>query len=112
MTRPIISIRDLTLRDHTKFLLDIPLLTIDQGAAIALTGPSGAGKSLLAATLLGLTPPTLTRSAHQLTIAGIDLLTASPQQLRRLRGGLVGLVFQEPQGALDPQRPLARHIDS
>ncbi len=111
MTSPIISIRDLILRDHTKFLLDIPLLTIDHGAAVALTGPSGAGKSLLAATLLGLTPPALTRSAHQLTIAGIDLLTASPQQLRRLRGGLVGLVFQEPLDALDPLQRVAAQIE-
>lgn len=111
MTAPMIAIRSLTLHDRTKTLLDISSLAIERGSTTILTGPSGAGKSLLAATLLGLTPPTLTRSAHQLTVAGVDLLTAPTQQLRRLRGGLVGLVFQEPLDALDPLRRISAQIE-
>jgi microcin C transport system ATP-binding protein len=111
MTVPMISIRALTLHDRAKTLLDISHLTIERGSATILSGPSGAGKSLLATTLLGLTPPTLTRSARELTVAGINLLTAPTEQLRHLRGGLVGLVFQEPLDALDPLRRISAQIE-
>ncbi len=111
MTNPIIALRNFTLRDQSRTLLDIPNLTIEPGASVTLTGPSGAGKSLFARALLGLTAPNLTRHAAQCTITGIDLLTASPPQLRQLRGSRVGLIFQEPLDALDPVRRVSAQID-
>ena len=111
MTSPIIALRHFTLRDQTRILLDIPDLTIAPGTSLILTGPSGAGKSLFARALLGLTPANLTRHAAHCSVTGIDLLTAPPRQLRRLRGSHVGLVFQEPLDALDPVRRISAQID-
>jgi peptide/nickel transport system ATP-binding protein len=77
-------------------------LRVPEGQALAVVGESGAGKSVLAATVLGLTGP----GAHvsgSVRVAGEEVIGASPDALRRLRGAGAGLVFQDPLAALHPQ---------
>jgi ABC-type dipeptide/oligopeptide/nickel transport system ATPase component len=67
-----------------------------------LVGASGSGKSLTALALLGLTPPGAEVSGR-LELAGEgDLLAAPAATWRRVRGGRIGVVFQEPMTALNP----------
>jgi putative ABC transport system ATP-binding protein len=65
-------------------------LEIEQGRAVAITGPSGSGKSTMLGLIAGLDAPTTGR----IRLAGVDLTTLSEEQLARLRGELVGIVFQ------------------
>ena len=72
-----------------------------RGATLALVGESGSGKSLSALSLLGLLPAGAVATGR-VRIAGEDVIGAAPETLRRLRGGVAGMVFQEPMNSLNP----------
>jgi peptide/nickel transport system ATP-binding protein len=73
-----------------------------RGETVALVGESGSGKSTVALTLMGLTRPLRARTSGSATLEGQDLLRASEQELRRLRGGRMAMVFQDPMSSLNP----------
>jgi oligopeptide/dipeptide ABC transporter ATP-binding protein len=77
-------------------------LTVDPGERVGLVGESGSGKSLAALAAVGLVPEPGRRLAGTVSVGGIDLDTADPTQLRHIRGGVIGLAFQEPASALNP----------
>jgi len=63
---------------------------IAKGRAVAITGPSGSGKSTLLGLIAGLDAPTTGR----ISLEGVDITRLSEEQLARLRGERVGIVFQ------------------
>ncbi|MGW4060026.1 ABC transporter ATP-binding protein [Amycolatopsis sp. NPDC004747] len=71
------------------------------GEVVAVVGESGSGKTVTAMSLLGLLPPTA-RVTGRAELAGRDLYALTPAELRAVRGGEVGMVFQEPMSALNP----------
>ncbi|MER7764700.1 ABC transporter ATP-binding protein [Streptomyces sp. NPDC097619] len=76
--------------------------TLEPGRALGIVGESGSGKSSVAAALLGLHHGTGTRITGTVRVGGLDLATATPAELRALRGGTAAMVFQDPLSALDP----------
>jgi peptide/nickel transport system ATP-binding protein len=74
---------------------------VDVGEVVAVVGESGSGKTVTAMSLLGLLPPTA-RVTGRAELAGRDLYAMTPAELRAVRGGEVGMVFQEPMSALNP----------
>ena len=74
------------------------------GQTLAIVGESGAGKSLTARSLLGLLPAPTYVAAGAVNVAGTDVVQADPRAMRRLRGGLVGFIPQDPMSALNPVR--------
>lgn len=83
---------------------------IEKGQTVALVGESGSGKTLSALSLLGLAPENATVSADKTVFDEIDLKTASEEQMRSLRGGKVGVVFQEPMTSLNPLHTIEKQI--
>ena len=83
-------------------VLDGLSLELDAGQSLGLLGSSGSGKSMTALAVMGLLPPTATIRAGKIFFEGRDLLTLDPEERRLLRGGGIGLVFQEPFSALNP----------
>ena len=86
-------------------------MQIFSGEAVALLGESGSGKSTLARCLAGLLP----RSAVQITagtirLAGKDVTDSSEAEWRSVRGGTVGMVFQDPLTFLNPVMRVDRQI--
>ena len=78
-------------------------LDVARGELLALLGESGSGKSVTARALLGLHDPRATTvTADVIEVAGHDVQAASPEQLRRLRGATMSLVFQDALSALNP----------
>jgi peptide/nickel transport system ATP-binding protein/oligopeptide transport system ATP-binding protein len=85
-------------------------LAVDEGEVLAVVGESGSGKSVTAMTIMGLTRSSNTRVGGSVRLLGTELLTASSEQLRRLRGDQVAMVFQDPMTALNPVQRVGDQI--
>jgi len=102
----LLEISDLRLAvphaDGWRMVVDGVELAVAENEKVGLVGESGSGKSLIALAALGLVPPPVTRLGGRVVVDGVDLAAAPPHELRRLRGGVAGLVLQEPGAALNP----------
>lgn len=84
---------------------------LDAGHALGLVGESGSGKTVtaLAITRLLQSPPARVTSGT-VKLRGEDLLTASRERIRQVRGGEIGMVFQDPMTSLNPVMPVGRQV--
>jgi microcin C transport system ATP-binding protein len=83
--------------------------TLDRGETLALVGESGSGKSLTALSILQLLPPGGV-STGRIVLNGQSMIGAAPETLRQSRGGVAGMVFQEPMTSLNPLMRIGRQI--
>jgi ABC-type dipeptide/oligopeptide/nickel transport system ATPase component len=105
---PLLHIRDLKIefRRHdaepTQAVKGIDL-TLQPGESLALVGESGSGKSATALALARLLPepPAMIRAA-EMKLAGHDVLSLKPAELRKIRGKEIAYIFQEPTTSLNP----------
>ncbi len=109
----LLSVQDLRVRFATE---DGPVHAVNgvsfdlaPGEILALVGESGCGKSVTAMAIPGLLPSTATVEGS-IRLAGVDLLSLSPKQLREVRGKDVSFVFQEPMTSLNPAFTVGRQI--
>ncbi|MFO0119080.1 MAG: ATP-binding cassette domain-containing protein, partial [Cyanobium sp.] len=84
-------------------------LRLWRGDRLALVGPSGCGKSTVARAVLQLLPPG-SSCEGELELTGQDPRRLGRADLRRLRGGAVGLVFQDPMTRLNPLLTIGEHL--
>ena len=85
--------------------------TQEEDQIYCMVGESGAGKSTLALAILGILPPSATITGGQVVFDGVDLLRASPEHLRNIRGKDISLVFQDAQSALNPVQPVGSQLE-
>ena len=99
---PLLEVKDL----HTEFRTGAGLVravdgisyTVDAGETVAIVGESGSGKSVSALSLLRLIPDPPGRITHgEIRFAGRDIMQLSDAEMREIRGGDIGMVFQEPR---------------
>ena len=83
--------------------------TMARGDTVGLIGESGCGKSITALALMGLLPDGA-RVAGSIRFEGQELTTLPEEQLCRIRGDRIGMVFQEPMTALNPLHTIGRQI--
>ncbi|MEU1818682.1 ABC transporter ATP-binding protein [Streptomyces roseifaciens] len=84
--------------------------TLPQGGSLGIVGESGSGKSTAAYALLGLHRDTGAEVTGAVTVAGHDVQAAGDAALRRLRGGVAAMVFQDPLSSLDPYQAIGDQI--
>jgi oligopeptide/dipeptide ABC transporter ATP-binding protein len=78
-------------------------LTVSAGEVLGIVGESGCGKSVLSLSILRLLPmPPAIFAGGQILFDGRDLLKASNEEIRRIRGNRISMIFQEPMSALNP----------
>lgn len=97
----LLRIEDLTLSIGQVEVLKGVSLELAAGEILGLVGESGSGKSITALSILRLLPPGAAMSGRIL-LDGEDLTAADEAGIRAVRGGQVGVVFQEPMTALNP----------
>ncbi len=110
----ILDVRDLCVEADTRsgpvVIVDRVSLAIEAGQTVGLVGESGSGKSMTALAVLRLLGSGARLSSGQVLLEGVDLAALSPKQMRGIRGGKVGMVFQEPMTALDPAYSVGEQI--
>ena len=77
-------------------------LALSRGETFALVGESGCGKSMTALALMRLLPENGRYAAGQVRLDGQDLLALPEGRMRSVRGGRIGMIFQEPSTSLNP----------
>jgi peptide/nickel transport system ATP-binding protein/oligopeptide transport system ATP-binding protein len=83
---------------------------IERGEVVAIVGESGSGKSVTAMTLMGLTRGPNARFEGRALFEGRDLVSASEDDLRKVRGAQIAMVFQDPMASLNPVYRVGKQI--
>jgi oligopeptide/dipeptide ABC transporter ATP-binding protein len=87
-------------------------LSVAYGETLGIVGESGSGKSITMRALLGLVPsPPMQVVSGTAMFLGQDLLKLGPREMARVRGGKVGMVFQDPLSSLNPLQRCADQIE-
>ncbi|MGH9276379.1 MAG: ABC transporter ATP-binding protein [Acidimicrobiales bacterium] len=109
----LLSVRDLragfTTEDGYVSAVDEVSFDVHRGEVFAIVGESGSGKSVTAMTILGLIP-TVEIAGGEIVWKGQDLLTTSEEERRKVRGGEIAMIFQDPLTALNPVHTVGRQI--
>ncbi len=85
-------------------------INIAQGEVFGLAGESGCGKSLTALACMGILPDVMTASGS-IKFKGRELIGMSENELRKLRGGDMAMIFQEPMTSLNPVLRIGYQIE-
>jgi peptide/nickel transport system ATP-binding protein/oligopeptide transport system ATP-binding protein len=80
------------------------------GEVLAIVGESGSGKSVSALTLMGLTPKVNAVFEGSARVGSTEVLTASDDELRRIRGEEIAMIFQDPMTSLNPVQRIGAQI--
>jgi len=104
-----LEVTDLTIDIGDRRVVDGVSFDVPDGARVGLIGESGSGKSLTALAILGLLPDAAV-AGGSVRWNGRELIGLPDRELADLRGDEIGIVFQEPQTALNPIRTIGRQI--
>jgi peptide/nickel transport system ATP-binding protein len=85
-------------------------LAVSKGQTFALVGESGSGKSITAMALLRLLPDAAWLAAGQVCLGAASLARLPEHDMRRIRGGQIGIIFQEPSTSLNPVMSIGQQI--
>ena len=96
--------RDIAVVDRLSF-------SLGEGEILGLVGESGSGKTMACRGLMRLLPsPSLRLDGRAVRLAGNDLLRLDDAGMRRVRGGQLGMIFQNPSSHLDPLMRIGEQI--
>lgn len=117
--KPILRVRDLVTRfysvDGVVHAVNGVNFDLYEGETLAVVGESGSGKSVTMMSLVGLIPqpPGRVEGGQAILVDGdteLDLLRLSDSELRHVRGGQIGFIFQDPISSLNPTMTIGRQI--
>jgi len=107
MSRNLLDIRDLQVFFHTSEgvvrAVDDVSLSIAEGETLGVVGESGSGKSVTALSIMQLLPPETARVEQgEVVFLGRDVVRLPSSEMHTIRGGQIGMIFQEPMTSLNP----------
>ncbi len=115
MSAPLLEIKGLSVEFGTKekplVVVNDVSFSVNAGEAVGVVGESGSGKSITALSILRLVPSPPARSSGQIFFQGQDLMQVPIEQMPKIRGKEIGMVFQEPMSSLNPVMTLGDQID-
>ena len=106
---PLIALRGLRVAFNGQDVLRGLDLSVARGEALGMVGESGSGKSVTWLATLGLLPRHA-RDTGEARLDGRNIIGASERELSRLRGGRIGLIFQDPTSSLNPVRRVGAQL--
>jgi len=106
MTEPVLSVRNLKVefatRRHMLRAIDGVCFDTARGEVLGVVGESGAGKSVTGLAVIGLIDPPGRISGGEIHLSGQRIDNLTPEQMRRVRGKRIGMIFQDPLTSLNP----------
>lgn len=99
------------IRDEYFDAVDGVDMKIYSNEILAIVGESGCGKSTLATTIMGLHNPNFTRSTGEIIFEGKNLVGLPEEEYNEIRGGGIGMIFQDPLSALNPLWRIGKQIE-
>ncbi|MEP9372034.1 ABC transporter ATP-binding protein [Mesorhizobium sp. KR1-2] len=111
----LLSVRDLSVAfsnsGKTQSSVDRISFDIGKGETVALVGESGSGKSVSALSVLKLLPyPAASHPTGEILFHDRNLLALNERELRKVRGGKISMIFQEPMTSLNPLHTISQQI--
>jgi microcin C transport system ATP-binding protein len=106
----LLTVQHLSLAAGGKTLVDDISFSVAAGETLAIVGESGSGKTLSALNVLDLLPPGIRRTAGAISLDGVDVTRADAKSIQKLRGGVAGIIFQEPMSSLNPLQKIGKQI--
>ncbi|QLL64222.1 ABC transporter ATP-binding protein (plasmid) [Sinorhizobium mexicanum] len=113
--KPLLRVENLSVTLHTESMSIRPVRNVSYdvhaGRTVAIVGESGSGKTVMNMAPLGLLPAGVTSDLDgNVEFAGQNLLSLRESEMRSVRGGKIGVVFQDPLSALNPARKIGYQI--
>ena len=112
--QPLLKVENLRIefptRRGTLLAVDDVSFHIDEGEVLGVVGESGAGKSLTGSAIIGLLEPPGRIAAGQVLLDGREIQNLPYEQMRRIRGREIGMVFQDPLTSLNPLYTVGRQL--
>src|ERR1700727_2321811 len=106
MTEPVLSVRNLKVifapRDDVLHAIDGISFDIAKGEVLGVVGESGAGKSVTGLAVIGLIDPPGRIAGGEIRLSGLRIDNLPPEEMRRIRGKRIGMIFQDPLTSLNP----------
>lgn len=113
--QPLCEIKNLhtgfRIRDEYFDAVDNVSLTLYEDEVLAIVGESGCGKSTLATTIMGLHDFNYTRVSGEVEFEGRNILDLPEDEYNKIRGGKIGMIFQDPLSALNPLQRIGEQIE-
>ena len=110
----LLAIKDLSIAlpegADRAFAIEGVTLTVNRNEIVCLVGESGSGKSMTAHAILRLLPDRVHIAAGSVEFNGSDIAAVDESDMRRLRGGEISMIFQEPLSALNPLARVGQQI--
>lgn len=114
MTSPLLTIQNLAISfkmgDRVTQAVKQVSLEVIKGQTLALVGESGSGKTITAMSILRLLPPSARYPSGEILFDGQDCLTLSDEEIRKIRGNRVGVIFQQPMTSLNPLHRIGKQL--
>ncbi|MEL6206936.1 MAG: ABC transporter ATP-binding protein [Pseudomonadota bacterium] len=114
MTEPVLSVRDLTVEIPTRHAVLKPVDSVSYdiapGEVVGVVGESGAGKSMTGSAVIGLLDRPAHISAGEVWLNGRRINGLRRDEMRRIRGKEIGMVFQDPLTSLNPLIPIGDQL--
>jgi len=98
----VISVKNLSISFGKTTVVRGLNFDIAPGRTLALVGESGSGKSVTSLAIMGLLPDRIGRAAGSVMLDGQELLTLPEREMRKVRGGRISMIFQEPMTSMNP----------
>jgi peptide/nickel transport system ATP-binding protein len=115
MSATVLSVRELSVAAHgpggPETIVDRVSFDLKRGEILGLVGESGSGKSMTCRALIRLLPGSrLSISGGEVLLGGRDVTALDERAMRAIRGGSIGMIFQNPSSHLDPVMSVGRQI--
>jgi peptide/nickel transport system ATP-binding protein len=114
MPSPLLEVKDLRVQFDTEDgvvkAVDGISYSVESGKALGIVGESGSGKSVSSLTVMGLTRFTNARIEGEIIFEGRDLMNASGEEMRKIRGNDIAMIFQDPLSSLHPYYKVGKQL--